>query len=147
MPKIHVSLPENADYGDICREFVRRACFLHRLSRADLAERLGIQDASIGTQVYRGQLGFEKAMVLAELAHATDEECAATHMAWLSSRGRTEAKRYTRRSFQMLMDYREEVDRFDSFLKEKGLFDEYMTWRGGPKAEVRASMRPDEPSP
>jgi hypothetical protein len=126
MARFHVSLPENASYGDICREFVRRACFLHRMSRADLADRLGIQEASIGTQVYRGQLGYEKAMALAELAGASEEECASTHMAWLDGRTRGD----TRWTFRTLMKYREEIATVQAFLKAKGLFDEYVASQG-----------------
>lgn len=145
-----MTLPADATYGEICREFARRACFYERLSKGDLGERLGIQPRNVSTQVYRGQISLGKAMQLAEWAHASVQEMAQMERAWLQQKADKDVRGVIRRMARMIERYREEMDRVDAFLKKKGLWEEYVEdERGWDHNEglVDEPPPPDEGSP
>ncbi len=123
-------LPPDASYGDICRELVRRACFFEDLQVSELGRHLGIDGKNTSTVVYRGELAFPKALELAEMARATVPEMAQMERAWLRRKADKDVRGVLTRCFRMIERYREEMENIDAFLKEQGLWEEYVKRRG-----------------
>lgn len=117
-------------YAEVCRELVRRACYLQRISKQDLAAQLGLHPKAIGAQVYRGQLGLPKAIALAERAEATPEELLTLQRAWLLERTHRDAKPVMARLLAMIDSHRSELIAVSKFLREQNLFEQYLRTRG-----------------
>ena len=117
-------------FCDWIRDLVARVVARDGLTRQEVADRLGVHLQSITTAAYRGGVGCELAMRLADLAGAGPTEKAAIELAWLKSKAGTRRDDAFRRAIRLLEANSKEVSSLVTWLEETGNWERFSAWRG-----------------
>jgi plasmid maintenance system antidote protein VapI len=117
-------------YGEICRDLIDQVCRGRGISRARLAEEMEVHEQTLMSRAYRGLLSFERAVDLARRAGADVELLAEMERAWFLERASKDSRGPLRRVLRLNDKYREALLEIETFLRQHGLWAEYLSSRG-----------------